>query len=177
MLKNFALGRDFAEVTPSGYEPEPKSVSNGMTFRYNLETPEDVSFAATYLSMSVAERLRKHGLSCNTVAVTMRRLDQSNVNRSRTLSHPTCLFHEISENALSLIDENKRCDEPLYSLTVHAENLTKQKENDFQQTLFPLPWEEKYKKIHSLENAVDKIRSRYGDSSISIASALKNRLI
>jgi DNA polymerase-4 len=148
-----------------------------MTFRYNLETPEDVSFAATYLSMSVAARLRKHGLSCNTVAVTMRRLDQSNVNRSRTLSHPTCLFHEISENALSLIDENKRCDEPLYSLTVHAENLTKQKENDFQQTLFPLPWEEKYKKIHSLENAVDKIRSRYGDSSISIASALKNRLI
>jgi DNA polymerase-4 len=177
MLKNFALGRDFAEVTPSGYEPDPKSVSNGMTFRYNLENPSDVSFAATYLSMSVAERLRKHGLCCNTVAVTMRRLDQSNINRSRTLSHPTCLFREISKTALSLIDENKRIDEPLYSLTVHAEHLTKQKENEFQQTLFPLPWEEKYKKRHSLERTMDAIKSRYGSSAISIASAVKNVLI
>ena len=77
MIRDFALGRDFAAVASAGSEPEPKSVSNGMTFRANLVTAEDVSFATTYLSMSVAERLRKHGLSCNSVAVTLRFPDQS----------------------------------------------------------------------------------------------------
>ncbi len=177
MLKNFALGRDFSEVTPSGYEPEPKSVSNGMTFKYDLETEFDISFAVTYLSLSVAERLRKHGLCCNNVAVTMRRQDLTTSNRSATLSHPTCLFHEISKTAIGIIRSNLKQNEALYSLTVHAEKLTRQDENDFQQSLFPFPWEEKYKKLNSLENAVDNIKKRFGNTSISIASAINNRLI
>ncbi len=177
MLKNFALGRDFSEVTQAGFEPEPKSVSNGMTFRHDLETDEDISFAVTYLSLSVAERLRKHGLCCNNVAVTMRRQDLSTSNRSATLSHPTCLFHEISKTALGIIRSNLNRNEALYSLTVHAEKLTRQDENIFQQCFFPLPWEEKYKKIHSLENTVDNIKKRFGNTSINIASAINNNLI
>ncbi len=177
MLKNFALGRDFAEVTPCGYEPEPKSVSNGMTFRYNLASPEDVSFAVTYLSMSVAERLRKHGLCCNSVAVTVKKPDQSVINRSAKLPHPTCLCSEISGNALRLVKANSAPDEEIYSLTVHAEKLVRPQEDQFQQKLFSEPWENRYRKKHSLETAVDKIHSRFGNGSIIIASALNNRLI
>lgn len=177
MLKEFALGHDYAEVTAKGYEPEPKSVSNGMTFRYNLATPHEVSFAVTYLSMSVAERLRKHSLCCKNVAVTVRTPDMKSVNRSVMLSHPTCLYSEISHAALLLIKENTAHGGEIYSVTVHAEKLTRENEFLYQQQLFSEPWETKYKKLHSKESAVDAIRARYGREAIGIASAINNRLI
>ncbi len=177
MLREFALGRDFSEVTPMGYEPEPKSVSNGMTFRANLITPREISFAATYLSMSVAERLRKHGLCCNSVAVTLRRPDQTTQSRTSPLSHPTCLWNDISQKALELINSNISLGEELYSLTIHGEKLSRNETAPSQQYFFPMPWEEEYQKHYSLETAVDSIRSRYGKNSIGIASALNNHLI
>ena len=177
MLKEFALGHDYAEVTVKGYEPEPKSVSNGMTFRHNLENLQDISFAVTYLSMSVAERLRKHSLCCKNVAVTVRTPDMKSVNRSAMLSHPTCLYSEISKAALYLVRENTNPESEIYSVTVHAEKLTRENEFLYQQQLFTEPWEDKYKKLHSLESAVDAIRLRYGREAIGIASALNNRLI
>lgn len=177
MLREFALGRDFAEVTPFGYEPEPKSVSNGMTFRYNLVSEQDVSFAVTYLAMSVAERLRRHGLSCKNVAVTIRTPDQCSINRSAMLAHPTCLWNEISKKALDIIRANVAPDREIYSVTVHAEKLTRENEFVYQQSFFAEEWEEKYRKLHSLETAVDSIRARYGRGAIGIASAINNRLV
>ncbi len=177
MLKEFALGHDYAEVTPFGYEPEPKSVSNGMTFRYNLVTPEDVSFAVTYLSMSVAERLRKHGMCCKNVAVTIRSPDQKSINRSAMLPHPTCLWNEISNTALAIIKANTQPNSEIYSVTVHAEKLTRENEFLFQQCFFEEDWEQKYRKLHSLESAVDSIRAKFGKSAIGIASSINNRLI
>ncbi len=177
MLRDFARGNDLAAVTPMGYEPDPKSVSNGMTFRYNLVTAEDISFAVTYLSISVAERLRKHGLCCNSVAVTMRKPDQSSINRTLKLTHPTCLFSEISENALTLVNNNLFEGEEIYSITVHAEKLTGKSVLGIQQQLFSEPWEEKYQKRHSLETTLDAIRSRYGGSAVVMASSINNRLI
>ncbi len=177
MLKDFALGRDFAEVTKMGYEPEPKSVSNGMTFRYNLKNFSDISFAVTYLSMSVAERLRKHNLCCNTVAVTLRFPDQTSINRQKVLDHSTCLYDEISKKALEIVDLNLCGNTEIYSIAVHAEKLSRENECEFQQQFFPEPWEKSYEKRYSLEKTIDGIRSRYGRNSISIASSLNNRLI
>lgn len=176
LLREFALGRDYAEVTPMGYEPTPKSVSKGMTFKANLANPQDISFAVTYLSMSVAERLRKHSLCCNTVAITLRTPDQSRINRQLPLNHPSCLCDEISKAALELIRKNHKGGE-IYSLTVHAEKLSPNGQCVLQQQLFSDPWEEKYQKKYSLETAVDSIRSRFGRGSLCIASSINNRLI
>ena len=177
MLRDFALGRDFAEVSLMGDEPQPKSVSNGMTFRSNLVTHEEISFALTYLSMSVAERLRKHGLCCNSVAVTVRSPDQTSINRSAGLDFPTCLYSEISKKAFELVRANKSSGDEIYSVTVHAEKLTKETKSGFQQMMFPSPHDIKYQKLYSLETTVDSIRSRYGKDSIKIASAINNHLI
>ncbi len=177
MLRNFALGRDYAEVSVMGYEPRPKSVSNGMTFRANLVTPEDVSFAVTYLSMSVAERLRRHRLCCNTVSVIIRDPDMSSLNRSVGLAHPTCLYEDISSAALRLVNANRKLGSEIYSVSVHAEKLTEKTECEEQQQLFISRQELEYKKRYSLETAVDSIRARYGKGSIGIASAINNHLI
>ena len=177
LLKEFALGHDHSEVTVCGYEPEPKSVSNGMTFRFNLETDYDISFAVTHLSMSVAERLRRHNLCCNNIAVSIRSTDLSTISRRAPLAHPTCLWSEISSVALSLINSNKPRDGVIYSVAVHAEKLTRENEFVNQQQFFFDDWEEKYKKRRSLETAVDKIRERFGREAISIASSRNNRLL
>lgn len=177
MLREFARGRDFSEVTVNGYEPEPKSVSNGMTFRENLITPEDISFAITYLSMSVAERLRRHNLCCNNVAVTVRLPDLTSFSHSVSIAHPTCLYGEISKIALSLVYAKKALWREIYSITVHAEKLTHEGDYGYQQKLFPEEWEKKYEHRHTLENAVDSIRGRFGKKSIQIASAIDNRLV
>ena len=177
MLRNFALGRDYAEVTPMGYEPDPKSVSNGMTFRVNLVTPEDISFAVTYLSMSVAERLRKHKLCCNSVAVTIRYPDQTSINRSVKLKTPTCLYNDLASCALGLISANASPDTEIYSVSVHAEKLTRENECELQQQFFLSDSEARYQKLRSLETTVDSIRSRFGKDSIGIASAVNNHLI
>lgn len=177
LLREFALGRDFADVTVSGYEPEPKSVSNGMTFRHNLQTQNDVSFAVTYLSMSVAERLRKHNLCCNNVAVSIRSPNLTTINRQTSLDHPTCLWSEISRAALALVNANRNGEEEIYSVTVHAERLTRENEFLTQQQFFPEAWETAYRRKHSLESTVDAIRARYGKCAIGIASAVNNRLL
>ena len=177
MLKEFALGRDYAEVTPWGFESEPKSISNGMTFRYNLATPHEVSFAVTYLSMSVAERLRKHSLCCKNVSVSVRTPDMKTFSRTVRLDRPTCLYSEISQAALALIRENTDPEGEIYSVSVSAEKLTAQNEFLYQQQMFQETWELEYKKRHSLETAVDSIRARYGREMIGIASAINNRLI
>ena len=177
MLREFARGRDFSEVTVNGYEPDPKSVSNGMTFRENLKTDDDISFAITYLSMSVAERLRRHGLCCSNVSVTVRLPDLSSFSHSMPLAHPTCLYSEISKAALSLTYAKRMLWSEIYSVTVHAERLTHEGDLGYQQKLFPEEWETKYAERHSLETAVDAIRGRFGKGSIGIASAIGNRLV
>ncbi len=177
MLKNFALGKDCAEVSVFGFEPEPKSVSNGMTFKANLVTDEDVSFAVTYLSMSVAERLRKHGLCCKTLSVTVKSVDQTSVKRSVRLERETCLFKEMSGHAYRLALENRPRDGEIYAVTVHAENLVRRGTNHLQQRMFSSADELQADKLFSLESAVDSVRMRYGREAIVIASSLNNPLL
>ncbi len=177
MLRDFALGRDYSPVTPMGYEPEPKSVSNGMTFRRNLVSENDISFAVNYLAGSVAERLRKHGMLCTTVAVSMRLSDLSVIIRQAPLETPTCLCRDIARSAMRLIESNRRGEEELYSITVHAEKLRRGSECDLQQSFFPSESDLRYEKLLSLETAVDRIKARYGKSAVRIASSINNGLI
>lgn len=177
MLKSFACGNDLSPVMPSGYEPEPKSVSNGMTFRYNLVTGEDVSFAVTYLSHMVAARLRRHGKLCRVVAVTVRFPNQISVNRRVGAARPTNLACDIARDALFLIKEKVGMGEEIYAVTVHAESLTDACGADLQETMFPTEEERDFKKHLSLETAVDSIKERYGNTALTICSAIGNRLI
>ena len=177
MLRDFALGRDYSEVTPMGFEPDPKSVSNGMTFRANLCTREDITFAAHYLAGMVAERLRRHGMRCSTVAVSIRRPDLTFIVRRAPLASPTCVGAEIARAAVALVDSNRCGEEDIYSLTVHAEKLKRFDECELQQSFFQSESEKRSQKRLALESAVDSIRQRFGKHAVTIGSAINNRLI
>ena len=68
----YARGEDEEPVRPAGAEREVKSVGNGITFRRNLEGEEDVRAGLLMLCDTVAARLRRYGLRCQTVQVQIK---------------------------------------------------------------------------------------------------------
>ena len=177
MLRDFALGRDYSEVAVAGYETRPKSVSNGMTFRRNLVTESDISFAMTWLSNSVAARLRKHSLCCNTVSVTIKNPDRTVLSHREQLSHPSCLYGDISKAAIGIINEIKNPEKEIYAVTVHAEKLTVDDGVGDQQQVYSSERDKRYSRRRSLEETLDRVRARYGSNSLRIASAYATDLI
>ena len=177
MLREFAQGRDFSPVMPDSYERDPKSVSNGMTFRFNLKTDEDISFAVTYLSHKVAYRLRKYNKVCRTVGITVRFPDQTSFCRRMKADRETALACDIARCAFSLVKTSVCEGQEIYALTVHAESLKNDMNIGMQEKMFPTESDIDYGKHISLENAMDGIKDRFGMNSLTFASALNNRLI
>ena len=66
------------------------------------------------LSQSVASQLRSHDLAGRTIALKIRFADFSTISRSRTLSHPTDISHDIYATAVGLFEalglDRAQCD-------------------------------------------------------------------
>lgn len=177
MLREFARGNDFAPVRECTYRRRPESVGQGMTFRRNLVSEEDISFAVKYLSMGITRRLRGHSMCCRTLAVAIRGVDLSVRERRTELTAPTCVSEDLAAAAKAIINGFRRPGEEIYSLTLRAERLAPSDGRGVQQTMFRTSEEERYEKRLSLESAVDKICERYGKNTVKIASAVNNGLI
>ncbi len=177
MLREFARGNDFAPVRECAYRRRPESVGQGMTFKRNLVSEEDISFAVKYLSMGIARRLRGHSLCCRAVAVTIRGVDLASRERCINLLSPTCVSDDIAAAARSVISGFRRPGEEIYSLTLRAEKLLPSDGREIQQSMFRTAEDELYEKRFFLESAVDKICERYGKNAVKIASSLNNGLI
>lgn len=165
-----ANGLDISEVSKEGYADRAKSVSNGMTFKRNLRTQSDISFAVYYLADEVAKRLRATNARCRCVAINLRLPDLSHVGKQMTVA-PTCLAADIAKYALRMIPLIHNGGE-IYSLTVHTSDLIYGYEK--QESIFEL--EPGNKKMSDLEYAVDGIHIRYGKGALKRASGIMNEL-
>jgi DNA polymerase-4 len=169
-LWSFANGYDTAPMRRSGEESLIKSVGNSTTTHRDLVTPEDVKLIIYVLSESVAARLRKHGLKCTTVAISVRDKDLFSFERQGKLSAPTLVSGEIAQKAIDLFTANYRWDKPIRSIGVRGADLLTADEH-LQLELFDT------KKIASedLEKTMDIIRRRFGHYSIQRCSMLTDR--
>lgn len=165
-----ANGLDISEVSKEGYANRAKSVSNGMTFKRNLRTQSDISFAVYYLADEVAKRLRATNARCRCVAINLRLPDLSHVGKQMTVA-PTCLAADIAKYVLGMIPLIHTGGE-IYSLTVHTSDLIYG--DDKQESIFEL--EPSNKKMSDLEYAIDGIHSRYGKGALKRASGITNQL-
>ena len=90
MIHEYANGIDDSPVK-SIYEAEPiKSVGNGMTFKRNLRGLSDITISVNTLSDTVATRLRKYGLKCSTVQISIKDPDFKTISRQN--HYPTPLI-------------------------------------------------------------------------------------
>ncbi|MGN1133265.1 MAG: DNA polymerase thumb domain-containing protein, partial [Oscillospiraceae bacterium] len=145
-----------------------KSVSNGTTAYRDLLTDEDVKILIFALSESVASRLRKMGLKAMGVSITIKDSKFYSYSKQGKISNPANDGVQIANKAYSLYKEsyNLKSQNPIRSISICAFQLYN-KNQPVQTDLFSSP--ARIIKKERLNEAVDKIREKYGYSSINRA--------
>ncbi len=162
MLHNYASGKDESPVLP--IQEDAKSISNGFTFRHDLVGRGECRIGIDYLSEEIGRRLRNHGMKCGTVSLTIKDEKMRSIQRQRPQKPPTDLSREIAKTAYSILVDTWDEDKPIRMITVAATNLSKGYAEQID--LFSENLEDVHEKGKNRENAVDKIRQKFGNDSI-----------
>ena len=169
-LHEYANGLDNERVK-SRMEAEPvKSVGNGTTFPKNLTTWEEAHSGIALLADSVASRLRHEGLYAGGIQVTVRDPEFRDRSRQKRLDAPTHLIRDITDISMELLGQIWKPPSPIRALTVTAIYPTTEDTAYEQEDLFSaaaIPQKEKQEK---LEAAMDRIRGKFGNRSITFGS-------
>lgn len=174
LLHSYANGLDDSPVCLYNQREKIKSVGNGITFRRNLTSMDDILTALTSLSDTVASRLRKYQMKCFGVKVDIKDPAFKTISRQKQLASPTNLAAEIRKAALEIIKTSWRLQDPIRLLTLTAINLTDET-CDEQISLFDAPSGDR-KKSESIERTMDDIRRKFGSSAITFGQILDNDL-
>ena len=148
-------------------------MGSGLTFRRNLLGLEDVRAGLSALSDEVAARLRRHGLKCTTVQVTIRDPNFRDICRQKRLPAPTYVSRDIADAALELLLASWNLKLPIRALTVTGQNLVDEADAGEQLDLFAANAAPHRDKLERLERTMDKIRDKYGGTAITFASAVR----
>jgi DNA polymerase-4 len=165
MLHKYAAGLDDRPVE-SHSNDDAKSISNGYTFRHDLLGYEESRVGISYLSDEIGTKLRARGLKCCTVQITVKDEYLRSIQRQRQQIPPTDISDEIAKTAFAILKDEWSPGKPIRMLTVTAANLIKDESYAPQISLFDAAVDEFREKRKKKENAVDKIRQKYGNNSI-----------
>lgn len=152
-----------------GDRADAKSIRHEHTF--NQDTAEVTALEATlaHLSEKVGRRLREQNVYARVIQLKLRYTDFSTITRAHTLDHGTQLDHEIFQQARSLMHRNRKAGAAIRLLGVHAGSL---ESREGQMNLLGEPEADRWRKALS---AVDQLRDRFGENSVSLATGLNGR--
>lgn len=169
-LHEYANGLDRSPVRPQAEREPVKSVGNGTTFPHDLTRWEEVRAGLAALSDSVAMRLRRQGLYCSGVQVTIKDSSFCSISRQKRLESPTRLMKDIQRAAMELTRSAWRAPTPIRMLTVTALHITESAESFEQLDLLGAGRAVSDARQEKLESAVRVIRDKFGDGSITFGS-------
>jgi DNA polymerase IV len=144
----------------------PKSISHENTYMVDTADAAALDSMLVRLSEMVARRLRDHQLYTRTIQIKLRYSDFSTFTRSRTLDHASQIDLEIASAARDLFHQAWN-GKAIRLLGVYAQSL----ESGEGQT--NLLVEEKTERWRKTLQAVDRMRDKYGDVTVSLAAGLK----
>ena len=173
LLHDYANGIDPSPVHLFTDKRTAKSVSNGMTFRYDLSNEEDVKNAVLFLTEPVAARLRAAHQFCSTVHLTLKYPSLQTLSRSRTLPTPTAVTSELYTGLLSLLYDCWKIGTPLRSITVTAANLS-EAEPMMQLCLFDEESDTRHEQRRTIDSAVDTLNQRFGKAAVQRCAAFRH---
>ena len=174
-LHEYATGAEHSPVAPQSRREQPKSVGNGNTFQRNLVGWEEIRPGVAMLCESVAQRLRRYGLKCSSLQVTIRNPRFQDICRQKRLPAPTYLSRELFQCALELIAASWNPISPIRALTVTALGLLPEEEAGEQLNLFSCDTPHR-DRLERLERTLDGIRAKYGKTAITPASLSRSFL-
>ncbi len=148
-----------------GERGEPKSISHEHTFSIDTADVPTLDAILVRLSEMVARRLRDHRLYARTIQIKLRYQDFSTFTRSRTLDHATQIDAEVARAAKDLFHLNWKGG-AIRLLGVYAQSL---EAAEGQTGLLDDRETEKWRKTLA---AVDKVREKFGDNTVSLAAGM-----
>lgn len=174
VLWTYANGLDTSPVARFGQGEPVKSVGNGITFKRNLISEDDILTAVTSLSDTVAGRLRKHHLKAFGVKVDIKDPAFKTISRQKQLFTPTNLSEDLSRASMELIHASWRSGAPIRLLTITAISLVDENTEE-QISLFAMD-EVSHQKGEKMERTMDSIRDKFGSAAITFGGILGNDL-
>ncbi|MGA0856942.1 MAG: hypothetical protein ACO3P3_02060 [Candidatus Nanopelagicales bacterium] len=164
-LINLAWGRDERRVIA---ERSEKSISNEMTFAYDLADTEEIEKYLYELGLKVSKRLKEHDYLAGTISIKLRAGDFSTLTRSKTLLAPTNTTYEIYQVTKSLLAQTKNR-KPVRLLGVKAEKLLPQEDawNQLDLGQIELAW-------LKADSAMAKVQNKFGDAALLPARLLES---
>ena len=159
LINDYANGIDYSKVTVND-EIIQKSLGNGLTYSYDLQTSEEIHVELLALCERVGMRLRKMKRYASLVSVFLRSSNLSGYSHQVQLLESISTTNEIYSIAGHLVDEMWR-GEPIRAMSISVSNFSKP--DQIQLTMFDARDKEREE---NLDAAVDGIRERFGINSI-----------
>lgn len=163
VLYDFARGRDNRPVVP---DREAKSVGRETTFAEDVRDMEELRQTLRQLVEKVGRSLRRDNIKCGSVTLKIKYPNRRTVTRTESLPDPTNLTGIIYKTVIRLLD--KHCQPPVRLIGVTCSKLTREQVI----TLFP---DEQQVKEERITKALDKLKDRYGEDVVKVASLLEKR--
>jgi DNA polymerase IV len=150
-----------------GADTDAKSISHEHTYNEDTADMERLESTLMRLSEMVGRRLREAGLHARTIQLKLRYKDFTTITRAHTLAAPTQLDTEIFQQARSLFHKNWRQGAEVRLLGVQASSFGGEAEQgDLLEGGSRQRWQQAL-------SAADRLRDKFGESSISLASGMK----
>ena len=166
VIHSFANGLDASVISQE--EVKNKGYGNSTTISFDVEEESTAKMILLTLAESVGARLRKDNVRAQVVSVSIVDSMFRNSSHQMTLLSPTQSTDELHKAACSLFDELWD-QSPIRNLGLQTSKVVAE-DAERQMNLFGLGTDEKRAK---LDAAIDRIRDRYGSSSIQRASLAK----
>ncbi|HLV86567.1 MAG TPA: DNA polymerase IV [Candidatus Sulfotelmatobacter sp.] len=155
--------------TEVGEDVGAKSLSHEHTFNEDTADLSRIESTLMRLSEMVGRRLREANLHARTIQLKLRYKDFTTITRAHTLPQPTQLDTEIFESIRTLFRKNWKKGIPVRLLGVHASSLM----DAVGQTQMDLLEGTKQDRWKSALAAADRLRDKFGESSVGLASGLR----
>lgn len=162
VLYDFARGKDTRPVEPNR---EVKSVGREITFAEDIRDMAKLRQTLRWLTEKVGRSLRRDNTKCGSVTLKFKYPDHKLVTRTEGLQ-PTNLTGTIYATVVRLLD--KHCKPPVRLIGVSCGKLTREQVI----TLFP---DEQQVKEERITMALDKLKDRYSEEVVKVASLLEKR--
>ena len=150
-----------------GEHEDPKSISHEHTF--DVDTADRAMLESTLAKLSemVSKRLRDHHLFTRTIQLKLRYHDFATITRAHTIDHATQIDQDLIHESRQLFRANWQPGRKVRLLGVQAGQLTAA---EGQLDLLGGEQNEKLKRAWS---AVDRMREKFGDATIALASGMQ----
>jgi DNA polymerase-4 len=153
--------------TELGEAGDPKSISHEHTFNEDTAAAEKLESTLARLSEMVGRRLREHELHARTVQLKLRYSDFTTITRAHSLLAPTQLDTEIFSEIRRLFRDHWTAGRAVRLLGVHVSSLQREPGQ------MDLLEEGRQRRWRQALSAADRLRDKFGESAVSLASGLR----